>query len=94
MRPTLTEKLRAVCRVAEACGIARAHRLAAYEKTCRGHAEHGDDIDDIDVTGELRAELADVAGYGALALLTDRWTWRTWVAVVLAGMAWRVLGRE
>jgi len=83
MRPTLTEKLRAVCRVAEACGIARAHRLAAYEKTTTGHAEHGDDLDGL-----------DVAGYGALALLTDRWTWRTWVAVVLAGMAWRVLGRE
>jgi len=52
------------------------------------------DVDDLDVAGELRQELADVAGYGALALLTDRWTWRTWAAVVLAGMAWRVLGRE
>jgi len=94
MRPTLTEKLRAVCRVAECCGIAREHRLAAYEKTRKGHEEHGDDLDGLDVAGELRQELADVAGYGALALLTDRWTWRTWAAVVLAGMAWRVLGRE
>lgn len=94
MRPTLTNKLRAVCRVAECCGIAREHRLEAYEKTCRGHREHGDDVAELDIAGELRGELADVAGYGALALLTGRWTWRTWAAVTLAGWAWRVLGRR
>lgn len=94
MRPTLTDKLRAVCRVAEACGIPRAHRLAAYEKTCRGDRDHGDDVAELDIAGELRGELADVAGYAGLALLTGRWTWRTWAAVTLAGIAWRVLGRE
>ncbi len=94
MRPTLTDKLRAVCGVAERCGLAREHRLAACAKTVAGHREHGDDLDQLDVAGELRAELADVVGYGGLAVLTDRWTWRTWAAVMLVGWAWRAMGRE
>ena len=45
-----------------------------------------------DLEAEAREELADVAGYAALARLQREWGWRWAAAVLLAGLAWRVLG--
>ena len=89
---TLTAKLEALSQVARACGLSRGHLWLAGEKTRRGHHEHNDAAT-VDLTAELEAELADVAGYGALCLWRGQWSWRLWAVVVLAGVQWRLLHR-
>jgi hypothetical protein len=88
--PTLAAKLQALGQVARACGLSRGHLGLAGEKTRRGHHEHGD-AETVDLAAELRAELADVAGYGALLLWRGQWSWRLWAVVALAGVQWRLL---
>jgi hypothetical protein len=63
--PALTAKLRALGQVARACRLSREHLALAQEKTRCGHLEHGDGAT-ADLWGELRAEVADLASYGAL----------------------------
>ena len=70
---TLTAKLQALGQVARACGLSRDHLELAKTKTRRGHHEHGD-AETVDLAAELRAELADVAGYGALCWWRGLWT--------------------
>ena len=87
---TLTAKLEALSQVARACGLSRGHLELAGEKTRRGHHEHNDAAT-VDLAAELRGELADVAGYGALCWWRGLWTWRLWAVVALAGLQWRLL---
>ena len=89
--PVLDAKLAALEHVARACGLSRGHLWLAGEKTRRGHLEHHNDGAAIDLVAELRAELADVAGYGALFRWRGLWTWRLWAVVALAGVQWRLL---
>ena len=88
--PVLDAKLAALKQVARACGLSRGHLWLAGEKTRRGHHEHGD-AETVDLAAELRAELADVAGYGALFRWRGLWSWRLWAVVALAGVQWRLL---
>lgn len=88
--PTLAAKLEALEGVARRCGLSRGHLGLAGEKTRRGHHEHNDAAT-VDLAAELRAELADVAGYGALCLWRGQWSWRLWAVVALAGVQWRLL---
>ncbi len=87
---TLAAKLEALEGVAHACGLSREHLGLAGEKTRRGHLEHNDAAT-VDLAAELRGELADVAGYGALCWWRGLWTWRLWAVVALAGLQWRLL---
>jgi hypothetical protein len=87
---TLAAKLQALEQVARACGLSRDHQDLATAKTRRGHQEHNDAAT-VDLVAELRAELADVAGYGALCLWRGQWSWRLWAVVALAGVQWRLL---
>ena len=87
---TLTAKIAALGQVARACALSREHADLAQEKTRRGHQEH-DDGATADLFGELRGELADVAGYGALCRWRGLWSWRLWCVVFLAGLQWRLL---
>ncbi len=87
---TLAAKLQALEHVARACRLTPAHLGLATVKTRRGHHEH-DDAATVDLTAELQAELADVAGYGALCLWRGQWSWRLWAVVALAGVQWRLL---
>ena len=89
---TLPEKLEALRRIGATCFLPAGHLAAAEAKTRRGHREHHD-ADTVDLHDELRQELADLAGYGALMRLRGLWTWRLWVIVCLAGLQWRLLGR-
>ncbi len=88
--PVLDAKLAALNDVARACGLSREHLGLATAKTRRGHHEH-DDAATVDLAAELRGELADVAGYGALCWWRGLWTWRLWAVVALAGLQWRLL---
>ena len=90
---TLTAKLEALGQVARSCGLSRGHLWLAGEKTRRGHLEHND-ADTVDLVAELRAELADVAGYGALCWWRGLWSWRLWAVVALAGVQWRLLSYD
>ena len=90
--PVLDAKLAALEHVARACRLTPAHLGLATAKTRRGHHEH-DDAATVDLTAELEAELADVAGYGALCLWRGQWSWRLWTVVALAGVQWRLLHR-
>jgi len=90
--PVLDAKLAALKHVARACKLTPAHLDLATTKTRRGHHEH-DDAETVDLAAELRAELADVAGYGALLLWRGQWSWRLWAVVALAGVQWRLLHR-
>jgi hypothetical protein len=78
--------------VARSCRLPLFHWQEAVEKTDRGHREHHD-ADTIDLLAELRGELADIAGYGALCKWRGQWSWRLWIVVVLAGLQWRILGK-
>ena len=88
---TLTAKLLTLRRIAATCHLPAGHLAIAEAKTRRGHREHHD-ADTVDLHDELRGELADVAGYGALMRLRGLWGWRLWVIVLLAGLQWRLLG--
>lgn len=90
--PVLDAKLAALNDVARACKLTPAHLDLATTKTRRGHHEHND-ADTVDLAAELRGELADVAGYGALCLWRGQWSWRLWTVVALAGVQWRLLHR-
>ncbi len=86
------EKLMAAAEVGFACYLPQAMRRQVAERMTAGHAEHaGADLPG-DLQAEAREELADVAGYAALARLQREWGWRWAAAVLLAGLAWRVLG--
>jgi len=87
---TLTAKIAALGQVARACALSRAHLELAATKTRRGHWEHGDGAT-LDLFAELRGELADVAGYGALCRWRGLWGLRVWCVVFLAGVQWRLL---
>lgn len=87
----LAAKLEALGQVARSCGLSRGHLWLAGEKTRRGHLEHHNDAATVDLAAELRAELADVAGYGGLCWWRGMWSWRLWAVVVLAGVQWRLL---
>ena len=89
----LTAKLEALEGVARACGLSRGHLWLAGEKTRRGHLEHNDAAT-VDLVQELRGELADVAGYGALCWWRGLWSWRLWAVVALAGVQWRLLSYD
>lgn len=86
------EKLTAAAEVCCACHLPQAMRKQVRERMAAGHAEHAGEGLPGDLQAEAREELADVAGYAALARLQKEWGWRWAVAVVLAGLAWRVLG--
>lgn len=86
----LCHKVLAVHNVCHRCCIPPGQRALAVDKTLRGHREHNDAAT-LDVVDELRAELADITGYAALALLRTEWSWRLWVVAWLSGVAWRVL---
>jgi hypothetical protein len=88
--PVLDAKLAALEHVARACKLTPAHLELAGEKTRRGHLEHNDAAT-VDLAAELRGELADVAGYGALCWWRGLWSWRLWAVVALAGLQWRLL---
>ena len=88
--PVLDAKLAALEHVARACKLTPAHLDLATAKTRRGHHEH-DDAATVDLAAELRAELADVAGYAALFRWRGQWSWRLWTVVALAGVQWRLL---
>jgi hypothetical protein len=90
MTDALSQKLQATA--ATCRGLPRAMRLEVATRMIAGHEEHGDDLQGLDVVAEAREELADVIGYAALARLTGQWSWRWSVAVLLAGLAWRVMG--
>ena len=87
----IARKLGALDWVCDACHAPISLRAKAREKTFVGHAEHND-ADTLDVHAELRAELADLVGYSALAYMRDEWSWRLWVVAWLSGVCWRVLG--
>lgn len=87
----LAAKLSCVDRVARRCGLSGGHRRLATAKTVAGHLEHGNDFAGLDLRREACRELADLCGYGALALLAGRWSWRWWLALLFGGLAWRAL---
>lgn len=87
------DKVIAVVDVCNRCRIPVPHCMLAISKTERGHREHND-ADTLDVHAELRAELADLVGYSALAYMRGEWSWRLWVVAWLSGVCWRVLGGE
>ena len=87
----LAAKLSCVDRVARRCGLPGGHRRLAKAKTVAGHLEHGNDFAGLDLRQEACRELADLCGYGALALLAGKWSWRWWLALVFGGLAWRAL---
>ena len=86
------EKLTAAAEVCCACHLPQAMRRQVRERMAAGHAEHAGEGLPGDLQAEAREELADVAGYAALARMTGEWGWRWALAVLLAGLAWRVLG--
>lgn len=86
------EKLTAAAEVCCACHLPQAMRKQVRERMAAGHAEHAGEGLPGDLQAEAREELADVAGYAALARMTGEWGWRWALAVLLAGLAWRVLG--
>lgn len=93
MNPAMIgEKLTAAAEVCRACYLPQAMRRQVGERMTAGHDEHAGEGLPADLQAEAREELADVAGYAALARLTGEWGWRWAAAVVLSGLAWRVLG--
>jgi len=87
------EKLTAAAEVCCACHLPQAMRRQVRERMIAGDEAHaGEDAAALDLQAEAREELADVAGYAALARLQREWGWRWAAAVLLAGLAWRVLG--
>jgi hypothetical protein len=65
--------------------------LRAY----KGSEQHPqDDRSALDLPGEALEEALDVAGYGGLAHLTGRWSWRWALAVWLAGHIARLMLAE
>ena len=93
MADLLWEKLVATGEVCRVTCLPGAMRWTVGQRMIAGHDAHaGGDAATLDLQAEAREELADVAGYAALARLTGKWGWRWAVAVVLAGLAWRVLG--
>lgn len=68
-------------------------RTHACNRVEEGYKEHLDDLDSLLPVWEAACELADVGGYAGIALRQGRWNWRWWVAVVLVGLAFRVIGR-
>lgn len=92
MADLLWEKLTATGEVCRACCLPGAMRWQVGQRMIAGDEAHaGEDAADLDLQAEAREELADVAGYGALARREGAWGWRWVVAVILAGLAWRVL---
>ena len=87
----LSAKLTCLGRVAGRCGLSGGHWRLAISKMVAGHLQHGNDFAGLDLRREACRELADLCGYGALALLAGRWSWRWWLALVFGGLAWRAL---
>ncbi len=87
----LSAKLTCLGRVVRRCGLSGGHWRLAISKTVAGHLQHGNDFAGLDLRQEACRELADLCGYGALALLAGKWSWRWWLALVFGGLAWRAL---
>ena len=87
----LSAKLTCLGRVAGRCGLSGGHWRLAISKMVAGHLQHGNDFAGLDLRQEACRELADLCGYGALALLAGKWSWRWWLALVFGGLAWRAL---
>lgn len=89
----IARKMNALRWVCDACRAPLGLRAKAHDKTLLGDAEHND-ADTLDIHAELRAELADLVGYSALAYMRGEWSWRLRVVAWLSGVCWRVLGGE
>lgn len=91
-RLTLEQKLDAFGEIAKRARWPEATTLIGRAKIRLGHQEHGH-TDRVVPHIEAHYQAADIGGYGGIASLRGLWSWEWWVAVVLAGLIGRVLGR-
>ena len=89
----MTERCEATRRIASWCLCPWQFTEHACKRVKAGYREHRDNLDDLMPVWEAVEELCDVGGYAGIALRQGRWSWRWWVAVVLVGLAFRVMGR-